>query len=314
MIDVMDHDQRFKVLLTEFFSEFFQLFFLTWWERFDFTRVEWLQQEMFTDPPQGERRILDLVAKLPTRPGVPGQRPGEAESWIALVHVEIESRDSVQPVRLRMYETYEHLRRTHRCPVLPIGVYLRVGLDGLGVDVYQEHFWEFRTIHFQYLYVGLPALDGLEYLTRDNWLGVALTALMRIPEDRKAWLRAEAERRIMQSAENNFRKLLLNDCLQAYAVLNEFQAREYQSLIQTSPFREAHAMQIGIVEEKVAERLEDYLKRGFQQALQMQLEERFGPLKPLVIERLQALSVEQIQGMFRPLVKAHSLKELGLEE
>ena len=55
-----DQDQRFKVLLQEFFAEFFQLFFPDWLARFDFTRVDWLDKEAFSDPPQGERPYLDL--------------------------------------------------------------------------------------------------------------------------------------------------------------------------------------------------------------------------------------------------------------
>jgi hypothetical protein len=42
----------------------------------------------------------------------------------------------------------------------------------------------------------LPALEGVEYVQGENWLGVALAALMKIPEERIAWLGAEALRRI----------------------------------------------------------------------------------------------------------------------
>jgi hypothetical protein len=84
-------------------------------------------------------------------------------------------------------------------PVLPIGLYLRVGLDGIGVDAYEEHFWELKAVLFQYLYVGLPALDAVEYVQGANWLGVALAALMRIPQDRAGWLGAEALRRIAEA-------------------------------------------------------------------------------------------------------------------
>jgi hypothetical protein len=137
------------------------LFSRVWADRIDATTVEWLDKEVFPDPPQGERRVLDLVAKVPTRQGVPGQRPGEAERWLALVHIEIESPDKATPLRPRMFRSYVHLRDKYGLPVLPIGLYLQVGLDGVGIDVYEEHFWEFRPVHFEYLYVGLPALDAI---------------------------------------------------------------------------------------------------------------------------------------------------------
>jgi hypothetical protein len=40
-----DHDQRFKSLLKAFFAEFFQVFFPAWADRFDFSGVDWLEQE-----------------------------------------------------------------------------------------------------------------------------------------------------------------------------------------------------------------------------------------------------------------------------
>src|SRR5437660_437375 len=125
-----DHDQRFKTLLREFFGEFVRLFFPTWAERFDFGGVTWLDKEVFLDPPQGERQYLDLVAQLPTHQVVTRQRPDEQDSWLALIHVEIESREKVTVFRGRMFDYYRQLRQRHGLPVLPISLYLRVGLDG----------------------------------------------------------------------------------------------------------------------------------------------------------------------------------------
>ena len=58
-----DHDQRMKVLLREFFVEFMRLFFPVWAARLDFSTVSWLDKEIFPDPPRGERRAMDLVAR-----------------------------------------------------------------------------------------------------------------------------------------------------------------------------------------------------------------------------------------------------------
>src|SRR5262245_6827353 len=106
---MMDHDQRFKTLIQEFFGEFLELFFVEWARRLDCSAVEWLDKEVFSDPPEGQRRVLDLVAKLPTRQAVPPLRSGEPEHWLALIHIEIESPDKVTPVRLRMFRPYVHL-------------------------------------------------------------------------------------------------------------------------------------------------------------------------------------------------------------
>jgi hypothetical protein len=114
-----DHDQRFKSLIQEFFDDFLRLFFAPWAERFDTSSIEWLEQEVFPDPPEGPRRVLDLVAKLRTRQGVAGQRPGEPEQWLALVHIEIESPDKATPLRPRMFRSYVYLRDKLACRCYP---------------------------------------------------------------------------------------------------------------------------------------------------------------------------------------------------
>ena len=180
-----DHDQRLKILIREFLREFFALFFPLWFERFDFTAVEWLDKEVFLDPPQGEHRVADLVARIPTHRELPGQRVGERGGFLALIHIEVESDDRTTRLKPRMPVFYNQLRQRHQLPVLPIAVYLRVGMQGVGWDVYEEYFWEHCILHFEYAYIGLPALDAETYVRGDNLLGVALSALMRVPEERR---------------------------------------------------------------------------------------------------------------------------------
>ncbi len=194
-----DHDQRFKVLLKEFFVEFMALFFPAFAARFDFSRLEWLDKEFFPDPPQGEVLVADLVARAPLR----APATGELTSALALIHAEVESRDAVQVFRRRMFEYWEILRRRSDCPVLPIAIYLRVGLNGIGIDGYAEDFEDLQVLRFQYFYVGLPGLDAEQYLQGGSWLGVALSALMRSPRGRRAWLRSEAIRRLVVECKEN---------------------------------------------------------------------------------------------------------------
>src|SRR5439155_27153529 len=98
-----DHDQRLKVLLKEFFEQFFLCFFPTWAARFEFGDIDWLDKEVFLAPPQGEKRQLDLVAKLRLRPEAPPPRP-DVTDLVALVHVEVEARPSAAALRPRLFE------------------------------------------------------------------------------------------------------------------------------------------------------------------------------------------------------------------
>ena len=306
MTDMSDHDQRFKTLIQEFFADFLALFFADWAARLDCSAVEWLHPEVFPDPPEGTRRILDLVGKLPTRQVVPGQRPRETDSWLALVHIEIESPDKAAPLRPRMFHSYVNLRDKHPLPVLPIGLFLKVGMNGIGIDVYEENFWEFQTVRFQYLYVGLPALDGLQYVQGENWLGVALSALMRIPRERMAWLGAEALRRIKEAPLNDQKRFLLGECVQAYLPLDDEQEREFQKLVGSEHSQGVQSMRTTWYEEGI--------EKGRREAFRELLEEWFGPLSPAVLERLEQLPSERLSALGKALRQAKSLRELGLED
>jgi hypothetical protein len=300
-----DHDQRLKVLLKEFFEQFFLCFFLTWAERFDFTSIDWLDKEVFLAPPQGEKRFLDLVARMRLRPGAPPPQEGVTE-LVALVHVEIETRPSAAALRPRMFEYYVQLRRDTGLLVLPIGLFLRVGLEGVGWDTYEEHFWEHCIVRFEYAYVGLPALDGEQYATGENLIGVALSTLMRVPPERRAELFAEGLKRIARSGENDWRRHLLTECLEAYANLDEMQKERLQALLNTEQYQEVKPIMITTYERgKIA---------GVREAVLKLLEKKFGPPSPGLQQRVEALSPEELQQLLLDLVDPKSLKELHLED
>jgi hypothetical protein len=304
-----EHDQRFKVLQKEFFREFLLLFFPSQAAELDFGGLEWLDKEMFLDPPSGDVLFLDLLARLPRR----DPATGTVEKTLALVHVEVESRESAQGFRRRMYEYHEPLRRKHQGPILPIAVFLRVALDGIGVETYVETFGNFEVLRFNYLYVGLPGLQAEEYLTGGNWLGVALTALMRIPRARKVWLRGEALRRILvECQENDYRKFLLTDCVEAYLGLDEEQQREFERLLQTPPYQEIVPMMTTTFEKGIAVGKEEGVIEGRRQLLREILEERFGPLSSVTVQRLEAWPADRIRELVSGVLKGASLRELGL--
>jgi Domain of unknown function (DUF4351) len=305
-----DHDQRFKNLLREFFREFLVLFFPQKAAGFDLTAIEWLDQEVFVEPPQGERRYLDLLAKLrKTQPGS-GQRTGDSDDELALIHIEIESADTVEPLRSRMHQYYERTRARHSLPVMPIALYLRVGLDGLGIDVYEEWFEELRVLLFQYYYIGLPALAAANYVGGDNWLGVALAALMNVERERRAWLTTEAMTRLVDCPLSDQQRFLLCECVQAYSPMNEQDWQEFQKLLVTEPYQRKQMMVTTMRDHIIAEGKQ----QGQRELLLNLLEARFGSLSDTVIQRLQGWPKERLPDLGLSLLKAQSLKELGLEE
>jgi hypothetical protein len=309
-----DHDQRMKVLLREFFEEFIRLFFPQWAERFDFGTVTWLDKEIFPDPPRGERTAADLVARLTTRAVPP--RLEAPEDWLALVHIELESADKAAPLRRRMFHYYSPLSRDYNLPVLPLAVYMRVGLEGLGWDVYEESFWGQPILRLTYPYVGLPALDAEQYVRQDNWLGVALSALMRVTPERRLELGQEAWRRLIQCPENAYRRYLLCECLDAYLPQNDDQRRNFEQTILTDPDPGVRTMSMTIFEkfrqEGRAEGIAEGSVKGQRDSLLVLLETRFGPLTPETKGQIERLTPDRIREVLVAQIRAQSLNDLNL--
>jgi hypothetical protein len=203
-----------------------------------------------------------------------------------------------------MFDYFRVLEQRTRLPVLPIALYLRVGLDGIGWDVYEEWFWEHRLVHFEYAYVGLPALDAESYLNGDNWLGVALAALMRVSPERRAWLKAEALRRLVAAPENPHRRFLLCECVQAYLPLEGPQLQEFNNLLLSGRYEGVRPMATTWFEEGQL--------AGLRRTVSRQLEKRFGPLSAETRTRLEALQAERLEEIALSLLDARSLDELGL--
>lgn len=298
-----DHDQRFKTLLEEFVAEFFELFWPDRARLFDFSQIEWLRQEMFPDPPQGIRRALDLLALLPLREPIGTGTFDRTEKMLAMIHTEVTSSDSVRPLRESMFKRFAMLRLKRDEPILPVAVYMNVGLDGIGVDSYEERFGTFDQLRYNYLYAGLPALDGLEYVAGENLLGVALTALMKVPGEERTTVKAQALKRIVDSGENEYRKFLLSECVQAYLRFDDpSEQQEFDRLMQTEHYQEVRAMATTWFEQGI--------EQGERRVAKNVIERRFGTLNEDSKRRIAAWPEDRLVELIDRAYQVASAEDL----
>jgi Domain of unknown function (DUF4351) len=305
----VDHDQFFKRLMHLFLREFFELFFADWVDRFDFKRVEWLEQEVFPDPPRGAKRVVDVLAKLPTVPAEP-PRANEPRDSLVLIHVEIESADHVTAFAERMYAYYRDVTAKYELDVLPVGIFLSVGLDGRGTDAFERWVWERRVLRFEYDYVGLPGLPAEQYLRGNNMLGVAWSCVMHMARDLRPEAAADAMAIIEASSLTPAQKMALMDFILSYAPRDEIQQRDLLELLK-DPKRESVMQHRKTWREEGVE--EGWQKRGVDLVGRM-LEARFPSVSGAIRERLANLPQERIDQLAVQLLTAKSLKELGLED
>ncbi len=267
MAEGTDHDQLFKEVIREFFPDFLMLFFPEQAARYDLQKVAWLDKEVFADPPDGPRHLLDLVAELTRLDGKAG------DTALALIHVELESAESVTDIERRLPDYYFYLRRTTGKPVLPVVVFLKVGLDGLGTREITDRFDGEPTMTLRYRYVGLPGLPAAEYLRGDNWLGVALSALMKAPKEWRIAYGTEAMARLGEAPLPDGKKSLLGDCVESYIDIPEEDSRKFQDILEANATGRVpimHKTRVQVAREKG---IEEGIERGIEKGIEQGREE-----------------------------------------
>ena len=122
----------------------------------------------------------------------------------------------------------------------------------------------------------------------------------------RAELHAEGLKRIARSGENDFRRFLLAECLEAYADLDEAQKEQLRALLSTEPYQEVQPLMMTTYERGILQ--------GERRSALRQLEAKFGPLSPEVKHQVEALSPEGLAQLQLDLLKAQSLQELLLKD
>ncbi len=175
-------------------------------------------------------------------------------------------------------------------------------------------------LRFLCLYVGLPGLDSVQYMQGDNWLGVALSVLMKIPPDRVAWLGAEALRRLTEAPLSEQERFLLGECVQAYLPLDEEQQVQFESLLQSGTYTEVRAMNQTMYEKGIEKGIEKGRQEGRHEGrhegqvelIASLIEARFGPISEAIRPALQRLPAEDLRDLALRIANATSLDDLAL--
>ena len=365
-----EHDQRFKALLKLFFPNFVQLFFAGLSRRLDLNQVQWLEQELFSDPPLGDKKAVDLLARVPLKtplkepnagttanpnpaatakpngsvttepeasttvdPGVDvaaestasttaepeAGTPAASNAGLVLVHIEVESSSSVEAFRRRMFEYWSELRKKHReSQIYPIALYLRVGLQGIGREVYQLHLpsatgeGEDLRLQFWYEYIGLPGLSAVEYLGKGDVLAAALSALMKSKREEKISLAIRAMQQIYHSERTAYEKYLLLECVEAYAPQDEEQREELRR--QQAKGGDPMKLTADLLLEQGEALAEARAEAKFRAYLVKLLERRFGVLSQEQRQQLESLTGPALEAFGERLLDTSSLQELFSEK
>jgi hypothetical protein len=293
MAKTIDHDQLFKQLISTFFLEFLDLFVPELAVNIDRDNLEFLPQEYFTDLIEGDRRAMDLVVRINLR-----RRPNEPEVGKVWAIIDCEHQSSSEAnFQRRMFFYFAQLHRQYLEPVYPIAIFsfdepkrqeqnkYRVRLPGLDI------------LEFNFLRIQLNQLNWRDFLKQKNPVAAALMSKMKIEKKDRAKVKVECLRAIATLKLDPARVSILSGFVDTYLNLNNLEVVEFD--------REVASIKKETEKEQVMQIVTSWMEQGIEQGEQKAtlksvlriLHRRVGELDAGVNERLQLLSVSQLEDL-----------------
>ena len=275
-----EHDQIFKTLIKEFFEEFMMLFLPDVGREIDFNRVEFLEQEFFTDINRGRKKLLDLVVKVALLNG---------EEEYILIHTEFESsKPDSRTFPKRMFKYFCQLFLRFGKPIIPIVVFTDDHKWRTMVpDSYTLEFNGREYLKYCYHSIKLKHYSWRDFLEHHNPLAYALMAKMDYSKSERVKLKADFLRLILQSEINPARQSILIDFVENYVRLNSKEQQLFEETVQKENIQEVLDM-ITVYEERGIEKgiQQGAIQNAKQNVLEV-LNLRFSSVPYLVKEKIE---------------------------
>ncbi len=306
----MKHDQFWKTILRTFLQEFMELFFPEIAGHLDFSKINDVNRQMFTDLPQGAMREPDIALEV---------RSLDDETEIILIHIEIE-RNANRDIPRRMWEYYSLLRLRTKRKVLPLVLYLRKGAGGISQETYAESVLGLEALLFRYMTVGLGDLSAEEYLERGNALAAPLSALMQGDSAKRVSRKIRAFEKLRTAKMDEARKSLLIYMIDSYLPLSKTEEAEMSSRLKNREGEEVHewlsSYEIRGIKKGRREGKEEGknegLIQGKKETLLLLLNHHFESVPSELLKRIEAIdNANELDALALKVMDAANLEDLG---
>ncbi|WP_245833211.1 transposase [Oceanobacillus timonensis] len=245
--DYMKHDRLTKKLIQEFFEEFIEAFFPNLYPYIDFSKVTFLEQEVYLDYINGRKKEIDVLAAVKLN----------HEDKILHIHTEAQSTHEANfPERMFLYFSYLYAK--HRKPIQPIAV--------LSYNREKEEPTQFRidtptqdVLQFNFLQLHLIKKDWRAYIQSDNPAAAALLSQMGYEEHERVQVKLEFLRMITRMQINPAQMEFLYGYFETYLKLNKEEESEMMEQMENLPEEE---------KEVVLKLPNSYFERGLEKGKQ----------------------------------------------
>ncbi|MGH9765024.1 MAG: Rpn family recombination-promoting nuclease/putative transposase, partial [Blastocatellia bacterium] len=174
-------------------------------------------KKTFSDVTFGERREVDLVAKL------------KFENRDAFFLIHVENQAQVQPeFGNRMHTYFARLHEKHALPVYPIAVFTYDSPRTEQPDIYRIEFPDRVVLDFRYRVVQLNRLNWRDFAKRENPVASALMAKMNIAPTDRPRVKLECIRLLAGLRLNKAKMQVILGFVDTYLRLDEKETGTYE--------------------------------------------------------------------------------------
>jgi predicted transposase/invertase (TIGR01784 family) len=244
----IDHDQRFKELISTFFIEFLELFLPDLASTIEPDSVTFREQEYFVDLVDGEAKIIDLLAEVKLA----------GEDATVLIHIEPQS--TGRPAfPQRMFFYFSRLHQKHLKRIYPIAIFSYNQPLETAQTQYKVEFPSLKVLEFNFTAIQLNRLNWRDFIDRPNPVAAALMAKMSIEAKDRPKVKAECLRLLVTLKLDPAKTALISQFVDTYLRLNRQEEQTFQA--------EIDRLEVG-QKEKIMQATTSWEEKGMEKAQQ----------------------------------------------
>ncbi|HEX4949361.1 MAG TPA: DUF4351 domain-containing protein [Blastocatellia bacterium] len=290
----MDHDNLFKELLRECFTDFLELFLPEVMQYLDTSSIEFVEQERKSEITRLQKRAVDLLVKARFK----------GRMTYFLIHVEAQAhKKGWSGKRMFFYfavQTYEH-----DLPVYPIALLTWDKPQTPDTGQFKVEFPDRRVLEFNYAVIQLNQLNWRDYLRRDNLAASALMAKMGVKPEERGKVMLACLRMIARLNPTPKKLRAIQRFITAYLPLDEMQGevvreetaklepKERKTVMEYMNIWERDGMKKGKIEGKI----EGQIEATREKTLKL-LRRQIGQVSEATQKRINKLPLELLDELF----------------
>jgi hypothetical protein len=296
---MIDHDRLFKELIQTFFWEFIELFLPEVLEYVAQDSLTFLPEEIFTDVTSGDKRKIDLLAQV----------KWQGQDSFFLIHLENQAYNQKEFER-RMFHYFARLDAKYLLPIFPIVIFSYDEPKRPEKSQYTVNFPHRKILEFNYIAIQLNNLNWRNFLNQPNPVAAALMAKMDFQPEERVRVKLECLRMLVTLQLNPARIELISGFIDTYLRLNTTEEQELTTELQQANLVEEEQI-MEIVTSWMEKGIELGIEQGEQKIIQRQLKRRFNNITPILENRINRLSSEQIENLADAIFDLQSLEDLS---